>query len=175
MSLPSEKQSSDILSKLVKANTAALDTMERTPYQPIVYAIPEEQRLAELSLLREAVSFQPNLYQQIGNLATWEHISKRLQELQEMQLRYLQQTAGEMTGENHRAVRVMQESILQAGKKQEQLISDFAQEGRAQQTAMNGVISRMEKKLLRIVIITSVAAVLFSVLVCVVFWKLVKS
>ena len=61
---------STFLEELTKANGEVLEAREQVPYQPVVYAIPEEWRLAEKALLEQAVQFQPSIYQALQNLAT---------------------------------------------------------------------------------------------------------
>ena len=65
---------STYLDKLIQANGQAVETREQVPYQPVVYAIPEEWRLAEKELLEQAVKFQPELYRQIRQLATRQQV-----------------------------------------------------------------------------------------------------
>ena len=62
------------LDRLIQANGQAMETREQVPYQPVVYAIPEEWRLAEKELLEQAVKFQPELYRQIRQLATRQQV-----------------------------------------------------------------------------------------------------
>ena len=64
MSLQSEtaKPSNLSLSQLVQRNAQALETRRQTPYQQVVYAIPEQWRQKEEQLLADAVQFQPKLY-----------------------------------------------------------------------------------------------------------------
>ena len=83
MSLQSEgnKPKSLSLSQLVERNAEALETREKIPYQPVVYAIPKEWREKENQLLADAVQFQPKLYLMIERLATideWNTMNYRL-------------------------------------------------------------------------------------------------
>ena len=58
------------LSKLKAASKTALQTITETPYQPIVYAIPKEDWNAFQQYLKEAITFQPTLHEQISALMT---------------------------------------------------------------------------------------------------------
>ena len=78
MNLPSENKNSGSLSMtdLVQRNAQALEIIDLIPYQPTVYAIPEQWLEKEMQLLADAAQFQPTLYRLISNLATREEISQ---------------------------------------------------------------------------------------------------
>ena len=78
MNLPSENKNSGSLSMtdLVQRNAQALEIIDLIPYQPTVYAIPEQWLEKEMQLLADAAQFQPTLYRLIANLATREEISQ---------------------------------------------------------------------------------------------------
>ena len=78
MNLPSENTRSGSLSMtdLVQRNAQALEIIDLIPYQPTVYAIPEQWLEKEMQLLADAAQFQPTLYRLITNLATREEISQ---------------------------------------------------------------------------------------------------
>ena len=58
------------MDKLKAASKTAVRTIEETPYQPIIYAIPKEDWNAFREWTKQAVTFQPTLYQQIAALTT---------------------------------------------------------------------------------------------------------
>ncbi len=58
------------MDKLKAASRTAVKTIEETPYQPIVYAIPKEDWNAFREWTKQAVTFHPTLYQQIEALTT---------------------------------------------------------------------------------------------------------
>lgn len=60
------------MDKLKAASKTAVRTIEETSYQPIVYAIPKEDWNAFREWTKQAVTFQPTLYQQIAELTTKE-------------------------------------------------------------------------------------------------------
>ena len=78
MNLQSESRKSGSLSMtdLVQRNAQALEIVDRIPYQPTVYAIPEQWLEKEMQLLADAAQFQPTLYRLIANLATREELSQ---------------------------------------------------------------------------------------------------
>ena len=56
------------MDKLKAASRTAVKTIEETPYQPIVYALPKEDWNAFREWTKQAVTFQPTLYQQIASI-----------------------------------------------------------------------------------------------------------
>ena len=64
------------MTDLVQRNAQALEIIDLIPYQPTVYAIPEQWLEKEMQLLADAAQFQPTLYRLITNLATREEISQ---------------------------------------------------------------------------------------------------
>ena len=52
-----------ILEQLTQQNAESLEIIQGTPYQPIVWAIPDDIRKQEQLLLENAIEFQPELYQ----------------------------------------------------------------------------------------------------------------
>ena len=128
------------LDKLIQANGQAVETREQVPYQPVVYAIPEEWRLAEKELLEQAVKFQPELYRQIRQLAT-------RQQVEFMREQQLLQQDGSVREQNFSRVSTM--------------LSDSREEWQE-------MMDRFEIMLWRLLIFTAVASVALSVLVCMV-------
>ncbi len=58
------------MDKLKAASKTAVKTIEEIPYQPIVYAIPKDDWVAFKEWTKQAVTFQPTLYEKISKLAT---------------------------------------------------------------------------------------------------------
>ena len=63
-------QEPTFLDSLIAANGQEVEVREQVPYQPVVYAIPEEWLAAEMELLKNASNFQPELYRLIGQRMT---------------------------------------------------------------------------------------------------------
>lgn len=178
-------QKNSMLNSLIQKNSDSIEKLELRPYQPIVYAIPVEQRSEEMNLLKRAAEFQPTLYSMIEKLATWEEIDNRFQEIQNIEAEYMdetvsslkqenQKTVAKLTSENRETVRFLQENVQQAGKIQEEFISQISKIMDSKTEKLEQVIFHMRRRILQIVIGTSAASVLLSVLVSAVFWKLVQ-
>ena len=70
MSLINESGSSMSFEELVNLNAEAMAVLDEVPYQPVVYAVPKEWLESWISLLENAVRFQPTLYQQLTTLSS---------------------------------------------------------------------------------------------------------
>ena len=67
MSLPYDNSSQPtVLELLTQQNAEALEIIQGTPYQPIVWAIPDKIRKQEQLLLEHAMEFQPELYRMLN-------------------------------------------------------------------------------------------------------------
>ena len=73
---------------------------------------------------------------------------------------------------NADTVTQMQTMVKQAGKNQEQFILNCSETLSESTKALDSTIEKMQQKIMKIIIATTVSAVALSVLVCVVFWKL---
>ena len=164
MSLQSDNrsQNNSALEMLTKRNTEAVEDLELTPYEPIVYAIPIEQRDVELNLLKDAVQFQPTLYRQISALATRQELRN-----------FLSQTTQSLTLENGKTVGEMRSLIQQDGKNLEKFISQCSKAVDAGSEQLRDTVRKLHWKIVGIMIGTSVTSVALSILACVAFWKLV--
>ena len=166
-------QKNSAVEMLTKRNTEAVEELELTPYEPIVYAIPIEQRDVELNLLKDAVQFQPTLYRQISALATRQELKNYVSEIQEIEARYMEQTVRSVTTENGKTVGEMRSLIEQDGKALEKFISQCSKAVDAGSAELRATIRKLHWKIVGIMIGTSVTSVALSSLACVVFWKLV--
>lgn len=165
-------QQNSAMDMLRKKNTRTLSELEQIPYQPQVYAIPIEQRKRESKLLADAVEFQPKLYQMIERLATAEELSDHCTRIQNIETEYMEKTVREVVTVNRKTAAQMQSLVEQAGKNQEQFISNCSATLSESTKALDCLIEKMQQKIMKIMIATAVSAVVLSVLVCVVFWKL---
>ena len=157
MSLDYENNSQEttLWDKLMAANGQAAEVREQVPYQPVIYAIPEEWRLAEKALLEEAVKFQPELYRLIRQRAT----RQEFQQMQDQQLRTIQAELLEQTSSIRR-------TLQQDGSVREQFSSDLSRMLSDSRGDMRQFMERLESKLKKIIIGTAVSSVTLSVLVC---------
>ena len=154
--------SNAFLDRLIQANSQAAETRELVPYQPVVYAIPEEWRLAEKNMLEQAVNFQPELYLQISRLATCQQV----EHMQNQQLEQLREISGQTMREVNR-------TLQQDGKEREQIFtktSDMISDSRRE---WKNMMKQFETELRRILIFTATTSVALSVLVCMVLlnWR----
>ena len=150
------------IDELVKLNGQAMEEIERTPYRPILYALPEEWLKADRALRQQAAEFQPTLYKMIRPLATAEQVAR----MQDEQLRLFRQEKQEM-------LRSIQNSLQQDGSEREKNSSELSKMLSDSLRAMETVTSEVDRKLKKLLITTSVASAVLSVLVCAVWHLLV--
>lgn len=143
------------LEALIQANGQTVEVREQVPYQPIVYALPEEWLNAEMELLKNASKFQPELYRLIGQRAT----RQEFQQMQEQQLHTIRMELREQTSSIH--------SILQQdGSVREKYSSELSKMLSDSLRTMETVTSNLQKKIMKILIATAVSSVALSTLVC---------
>lgn len=150
------------IDELVRLNGQAMEEMSRTPYQPILYALPEEWLKADRALRQQTAEFQPTLYKMIRPLATAEQVIQ----MQDEQLRLFRQEKQEM-------LRSIQNSLQQDGNLREKHSSDISETLCTTLKAMEAVASEVNRKMKKLLITASVASMLLSVLVCAVWHLLV--
>ena len=150
------------LDQLVNLNGQAMEEMDRIPYQPILYALPEEWLKADRALRQQAADFQPTLYRMIKPLATAEQVSQ----MQDEQLRLFQLEKQEM-------MRAIQSSLQQDGRAREKHSSEISETLQSSLKSMEAVTSALDSRIKKLLLTTSVASMLLSVLVCVVWHLLV--
>ena len=147
---------------LVKLNGQVLEEMERIPYQPILYALPEEWLKADRALRQQAADFQPTLYRMIKPLATAHQVAR----MQDEQLQAFYQEKQEM-------MRAIQSSLQQDGRAREKHSSEISETLRSSLKSMEAVTSALDSRIRKLLVTSSVASVALSVLVCVAWHLLV--
>ena len=164
MSYTPDNVSSQELSmdELVNLNGQALEEMERIPYQPILYALPEDWLKADRALRQQAADFQPTLYRMIRPLATAEQVAR----MQDEQLQKFYQEKQEM-------MRAIQNSLQQDGRAREKYSSEISETLQSSLKSMEAVTSGLASRIRKLLVTTSVASVLLAVLVCVAWHLLV--
>ena len=150
------------MDELVKLNGQALEEMDRIPYQPILYALPEEWLKADRALRQQAADFQPTLYRMIKPLATVHQVTR----MQDEQLQMFYQEKQEM-------MRAIQNSLQQDGRAREKHSSEISETLQSSLKSMEAVTSALDSRIRKLLVTTSVASVALSVLVCVVWHLLV--
>ena len=147
------------LDRLMQQNAEAVETILRTPYQPIVWAIPDDIRQQEQALLAQAVQFQPRLYQLIDQRPTRTEVEGYVYQLK---------------NHNSRTMQSIQTSLRQAGNEREQHSSAISKMLSDSLKAMEDTTAKLERRNKKLFAITVAASVVASVLVCVVWQLLVK-
>ena len=150
------------MDELVNLNGQALEEMERIPYQPILYTLPEEWLKADRALRQQAADFQPTLYRMIKPLATAEQVARMQDEQLQMFYR-----------EKQEIMRAIQSSLQQDGRAREKHSSEIFETLQSSLKSMEAVTSALDSRIRKLLVTTSVASVALSVLVCVVWHLLV--
>ena len=151
-----KKPKSLSLTQLVERNAEALETREKIPYQPVVYAIPEEWRKKENQLLAEAVQFQPKLYLMIERLAT-------IDEWNAMNYRLINQVTQNGTDTK----RTVERLIEQDGKKREEYSSNLSKKLFESLRDLKNAKESLERTCRKWVLIAAAVSATSSVLACV--------
>ena len=163
--------------QLLAENMEAVSSLELIPYQPIVYAIPQEQRDLEMQMLKDATQFQPTLYKQINTLATRKQLTDYLNQIIDIEESAVSEATDKLTTENHQTVETLTAEnrqtvnqlktlIEQAGRAQEKFISDslsLMSDARKQQHFMQ---EQLRKLAVRFIIAASASAAASSLVVC---------
>ena len=150
-------QGTTFLDSLIQANGQAMEVREQVPYQPVVYAIPEEWLNAEMELLKNASEFQPELYRLIRQRMT----RQEFQQMQDQQLHTIRVELREQTNS-------IRSTLQQDGSVREKFSSELSGMLSASLKAMEATTSRLEQKVRKLTRISVEASMVASVLVCVV-------
>lgn len=151
----SSSQQTTSLEALIQANGQAMEVREQIPYQPVVYAIPEEWLQAEKIMLEQAVKFQPELYRLIRQRLT----RQEFQQMQDQQLHTIRMELREHTSS-------IRSTLQQDGSVREKYSSELSNMLSDSLRAMETVASNLQKKITKILITTAVSSVALSVLAC---------
>lgn len=141
------------LEALIQANGQAMEVREQVPYQPAVYALPEEWLNVEIELLKNASKFQPELYRLIRQRAT----RQEFQQMQEQQLYTIRMELREQTSS-------IRSTLQQDGSVREKYSSELSKMLSDSLRAMETVASNLQKKITKILIATAVSSAALSVL-----------
>ena len=146
------------LERLTQQNAESLKIIQGTPYQPIVWAIPDVIRKQEQLLLEQAVEFQPELHRMLNLRPT----RTELKEMTEQYIRYLKNN-------NEQTMNSIQASLRQAGNEREQCSSAISKMLSDSLKTMEDTAAKLERSNRKLFAITVAASVAASVLVCVVW------
>ena len=154
MSLNNESDSSMSFEELVNLNGEAMAVLDEVPYQPVVYAVPKEWLESWMTLLENAVRFQPTLYRQLTPLATQEEQQK----LQVQLKADLEVAKREMLGE-------LATLKKQDGSLKESFFSELSSKLTAALREIRNEYDRQQKERLRLMLITAASSAVLSGLV----------
>ena len=164
MSLPYDNSSQPTaLERLTQQNAEALEIIQGTPYQPIVWAIPDDIRKQEQLLLERAVEFQPELYRMLNLRPT----RKELEQTIAQYVRLLKD-------HNEQTMNSIQASLRQAGSEREQHSSAISKMLSESLKAMEETAAELNRRVKKLFTITVAASLVASVLVCVVWQWLLR-
>ena len=131
-SLQNNTPATSPMDKLKAASKTAVRTIEETPYQPIIYAIPKEDWNAFREWTKQAVTFQPTLYQQIATLTTKQeseaYTDEMWNEIQNWSREFTEQVKSSSESIVPRVNKLLSENkelLQQDGKAREKFISDL--------------------------------------------------
>ena len=165
-------QRNSALENLVQQNEDALSAIEYQEYEPQVFAITVRQRTEDFNLLKQAASFQPTLYRRIEALATRKELQEYVSQILDIEARYMERTAGNLTAANRETVTNLQDSVSQAGRSQETFISDSSKLLRETVNDIRSTAENLRRQLIRIMVTTAVGSALLSVLASAVYLRL---
>ena len=154
MSLNNESGSLMSFEELVNLNGEAMAVLDEVPYQPVVYAVPKEWLESWMTLLENAVRFQPTLYRQLTPLATQEEQQK----LQVQLKADLEVAKREMLGEFAALKK-------QDGSLKESFFSELSGNHTATLREIRSEYARQHKERLRLMLITVASSAVLSGLV----------
>ena len=159
----SQSENNTWLENLIQNNGQAMEEIQETPYQPIVYAVPKEWIENWMKLLEQAVEFQPTLYRLISLLAT-------RQELEQMQVRQRQL----LQAEKQDTLTIIRSTLQQDGKMRERFFTDASKMLSDSLKAMEDTAQRLEQRIMKKVAKASILSAVVSVLACGVLLHLVS-
>lgn len=159
----SQSENNTWLEDFIQSNGQAMEEIQGTPYQPIVYAVPKEWIENGMKLLEQAVEFQPTLYRLISLLSTRE-------ELKQMQLRQRQL----LQAEKQDTLTTIRSTLQQDGKTREQFSTDTSKMLSDSLKAMEDTAQCLEQRIMKKVVRASILSAVLSVLACGVLLHLVS-
>ena len=164
MSLPYDNSSQPTaLERLTQQNAESLEIIQGTPYQPIVWAIPDEIRKQEQLLLERAVEFQPELYRMISLRPTKMELGQAM--AQHVRL---------LKDHNEQTMQSIQTALRQAGSEREQHSSAISKMLSESLKATEATATELNRRVKKLFAITVAASLVASVLVCVVWQWLLR-
>ena len=161
------------MDKLKAASKTAVKTIEETPYQPIVYAIPKEDWNAFREWTKQAVTFQPTLYQQIAELTTRQEAKDYTDEIWNEIRNWAEDVTGNVQKTSESIVPRVQtllnqnkELLEQDGRMREQFISglDLKETNRIKE--FKDLLTGMKRWIVTMMVSTAIGSVALSAVIC---------
>ena len=161
------------MDKLKAASRTAVKTIEETPYQPIVYALPKEDWNAFREWTKQAVAFQPTLYQQIAALTTKEEsqaytdeIWNEIRNWAEDVTGNVQKTAESIVPRVQTLLNQNKELLEQDGRMREQFISglDLKETNRIKE--FKDLLTGMKRWIVMMMVSTAIGSAALSAVIC---------
>ena len=161
------------MDKLKAASRTAVKTIEETPYQPIVYAIPKEDWNAFREWTKQAVTFQPTLYQQIAALTTKEESQAYTDEIWNEIRNWAENVTGNVQKTSESIVPRVQtllnqnkELLEQDGKMREKFISDLVWKEKTRIEEFTNLLSNMKRWIITMMVSTAIGSAALSAVIC---------
>ena len=161
------------MDKLKAASRTAVKAIEETPYQPIVYAIPKEDWNAFQEWTKQAVTFQPTLYQQIAELTTKEETQAYTDEIWNEIRNWAENVTGNVQKTSESIVPRVQtllnqnkELLEQDGKMREKFISDLVWKEKTRIEEFTNLLSNMKRWIITMMVSTAIGSAALSAVIC---------
>ena len=149
----SDTGKNNIFESLKQRNSNSLTAIELLSGETKVISIPSQVREEELTLLRTAITFQPELYNMISRISTDDQMVQYLERILEINkdnMKSISQNCqtelkkvSEQTLKEIRSMQTqMTESIQQAGKSQEEFLNSTLQQGRELESAIASQVKK---------------------------------
>ena len=149
----SDTGKNNILESLKQRNSNSLTAIELLSGETKVISIPSQVREEELTLLRTAITFQPELYNMISKISTDDQMVKYLERILKINKDNMESISKNcqtelkkvsvQTLKEIRSVQMqMTESIQQAGKSQEEFLNNTLQKGQELESAIASQVKK---------------------------------
>ena len=172
-SLQNNTPAASPMDRLKAASKTAVRTIEETPYQPIVYAIPKEDWNAFREWTKQAVTFQPTLYQQIAALMTkkeseaytdemWNEIRNWAEDV----TGNVQKTAESIVPRVQTLLNQNKELLEQDGRMREKFISDLVWKEKTRIEEFTNLLSNMKRWIITAILSTIGGSAILSTVIC---------
>ena len=172
-SLQNNTPAASPMDRLKAASKTAVRTIEETPYQPIVYAIPKEDWNAFREWTKQAVAFQPTLYQQIAALTTkkeseayTDEIWNEIRNWAEDVTGNVQKTAESIVPRVQTLLNQNKELLEQDGRMREKFISDLVWKEKTRIEEFTNLLSNMKRWIITAILSTIGGSAILSTVIC---------